>query len=281
MPQELVEGARGDIRNAKALALASDLAYLAEKEGAPSFKEQLGLTARLISVGNSQCYIATNDKNIVVAFRGTESPATIDGLKDWLLNDAVNLLIQPTGPLAADFVAAGVGARWHMGFITAINNVWSEVFSTVNAEVEKDDRTLWVTGHSLGGAMALLGSWLFNRKGISVHQIYTYGAPMIGNDTVAKSFDAEFANKIFRYCNTEDPIPKLPTLSLIANHYMHCQREMGLGAAAASVGNFLQAFVSKTVNGVLSGALFDEIWQAVKQRLDAHLLTTYHKNLKA
>jgi triacylglycerol lipase len=279
MSLELVEGARGDIRNAKALAVASDLAYLPQNEGAAAFQDQLGLTARLISVGNSQCYIATSDKNIVVAFRGTESPATIDGLKDWLLNDAVNLLIQPSGPLAADFVAAGVGARWHMGFITATNAVWNEVLGTVNAEVEKDDRTVWVTGHSLGGAMALLGAWLFTRKGISVHQIYTYGAPMVGNDTVAKALDTEFANKIFRYCNAEDPIPKLPTLSLITNHYMHCQREMGLGAAAASAGNFLQAFVGKTVDGVLSGTLFDEIWQAVKERLEDHLLTTYHKNL--
>jgi triacylglycerol lipase len=276
MPLELFEGARGDIRNAKALAKASDLAYMAQSEGGPAFQSELGLDAKLISVGNTQCYIATNAKNIVVAFRGTESPTTIDGLQDWLLNDAVNLLIQPSGSLAADFVAVGVGARWHMGFISAINAVWNDVFTQVNAEVEKDDRTVWVTGHSLGGALALLGGWLFNRKGVSIHQIYTYGAPMVGNDTVAKAFDQEFANKIFRYCNTEDPIPKLPTLSLIANQYMHCQREMGLGAAAAG---FLQAFAGKAADGVISGTLFDDIWKAVKERLDAHSLTTYLKNI--
>jgi hypothetical protein len=278
MPLELFEGARGDIRNALALAKASDLAYLAQAEGGPAFQSELGLDAQFISVGNSQGYVATSPKHIVVAFRGTESPTTIDGLKDWLLNDAVNLLIQPTGPLASDFVAAGVGARWHMGFISAISAVWDPVLARVNAEVEKDDRPVWVTGHSLGGAMALLGGWLLNRKGISVHQVYTYGAPMVGNDTVAKAFDQEFANKIFRYVNTEDPIPKLPTLSLIANQYIHCQREMGLGVAAAA-GAFLQGFVSKTVNGVISGSLFDDIWKAVQQRLDAHSLVTYLKNI--
>jgi triacylglycerol lipase len=274
---ELFEGARGDIRNARALAKASDLAYLSQASGGPAFQSELGLDATLISVGNSQAYVATNAKHIVVAFRGTESPTTIDGLKDWLLNDAVNLLIQPTGPLASEFVGAGVGARWHMGFISAISAVWDEVQARVNDEVEKDDRPVWVTGHSLGGAMALLGGWLLNRNGISVHQIYTYGAPMVGNDVVAKAIDQEFASKVFRYINTEDPIPKLPTLSLIANQYMHCQREIGLGAAAAS--GFLQGFVGKTVNGVISASLFDDIWKAVQQRLEAHALTTYLKNI--
>jgi hypothetical protein len=279
MPLELFEGARGDVRNSRALATASNLAYMAQDEGGPAFQKELGLDAHLISIGNTQCYVATNDKNIVVALRGTESPTTIDGLKDWLLNDAVNLLIQPTGRLASEFVAAGVGARWHMGFITAINDVWDEVFARVNAEVEKDDRTVWVTGHSLGGALAQLGAWLFNRKGISIHQVYTYGGPMVGNDVVAQALDREFANKIFRYVNTEDPIPKLPTLSLLTNLYVHSQKEMSLGAAIAAGEGFLQGYVSKTVDGVISGKLFDEIWQAVKERLEAHSLTKYLSNI--
>jgi hypothetical protein len=54
------------------LALASDLAYLAEPEGVEGFRSQLGLEARLFSVGNTQAYVATNDDHIVVAFRGTE-----------------------------------------------------------------------------------------------------------------------------------------------------------------------------------------------------------------
>jgi len=32
-----------------------------------------------------------------------------------------------------------------------------------------------------------------------VHQIYTFGAPMIGNDLAAEAFDREFPGRIFRY----------------------------------------------------------------------------------
>ncbi|MBM4077970.1 MAG: lipase family protein, partial [Planctomycetes bacterium] len=123
MPLELVEDAFGDIRNARALAVAADLAYLPEATGVDAFREKLGLHAQLISVDNTQAYVASNDDHLVVAFRGTESPTTFEGLKDWLLTDAVNLLILPKGRLGTDFAAAGVGARFHQGFVDAIAEI--------------------------------------------------------------------------------------------------------------------------------------------------------------
>src|SRR5262245_7091017 len=103
MALELIEDAKGDIRNAQALALACDLAYLPESEGIDGFRSQLGLEAHLFSSGNTQAYVATNENHIVIAFRGTESPTTFDGLKDCLLTDAFNLLVLPAGDLGTDF----------------------------------------------------------------------------------------------------------------------------------------------------------------------------------
>ena len=96
------------------------------------------------------------------------------------------------------------------------------------------ERPLWITGHSLGGALALLAAWLFLRRMIPVHQIYTFGGPMIGNELAVAAFDREFAGKIFRYVNVPDPVPKLPTVSLVANQYGHCQKEITLGVAGAA-----------------------------------------------
>src|SRR5215471_14982091 len=204
MPLELIEDAKGDARNAHFLALASDLSYLSQAEGAEAFRSQLGLEARLISVGNTQVYVATNNDHIVIAFRGTESPTTIDGLKDWLLTDAANLLIQPEGDLGTDFAAAGVAARWHQGFMKALSCIWDPVTETVLAERKKSDRPIWITGHSLGGALALLAAWRFKRKFVPIHQIYTFGAPMVGNGETAEAIDRELPDRIFRYVNDED-----------------------------------------------------------------------------
>src|SRR4051812_20481942 len=113
MPLTLTEDAFGNLDNATALASASDLAYLSGAAGVAAFKEQLGLDARLIEVGHTQCWLAASEGHVVCAFRGTEAPTTIDGLKDWLLADAMNLLILPAGRLGTDFAAAGVDARFH------------------------------------------------------------------------------------------------------------------------------------------------------------------------
>src|SRR4051812_33038060 len=185
MPLQLYEDELGDPRNAEFLAVASELAYLGEQEGRAAFEEQLGLKAKLISAGNSQCWAATNDDNVVLAFRGTEAPTSIEGLKDWLLNDAMNLLILPEGDAGTDFAAAGVDARFHKGFLDALAAVWDPMYASVQEEMEKKKRPLWITGHSLGGAMALLAAWRLIRKYVSVHQVYTYGAPMVGNKVAA------------------------------------------------------------------------------------------------
>lgn len=271
MALELVEDALGDRHNARFLAVASDLAYLPEAEAVPQFKDELGLDARLLTAGNTQVYLAQNDKHIVVAFRGTELPNSIEGLKDCLLTDALNLLMVPEGRLGTDFAAAGVGARFHKGFIAALGTVWDPLLAAVEAEMKRAERPLWVTGHSLGGALALLAAWLFTRKFISVHQIYTYGAPMIGNLAASKAFDQEFAGKVFRYVNPTDPVPKLPTVSLLDNDYGHCDREMVLGAAA------VVAAAGDAAAGPLSLAAMESLWQSAQQRVASHSLTHYRE----
>jgi pimeloyl-ACP methyl ester carboxylesterase len=285
MPLQLIEDARGDARNAQFLALASDLAYLPEAEGAEAFRTQLGLQARLISVGNTQVYVATSDEHIVVAFRGTEAPNTIEGLKDWLLTDAANLLIQPEGDLGTDFAAAGVGACWHDGFMKALASVWDPLLEAVQAERKKSDRPVWITGHSLGGALALLAAWRFKRKFVPVHQIYTFGGPMVGNAVATEAIDRELADRIFRYVNDQDPIPLLPTLSLLANAYSHCQKQIVLGLAAAAAGGsvtaveFFKGWAGKVTDGVIHGTLVDDIWQGLQARVGAHAMENYRNKV--
>lgn len=107
----------GDVRNALFLAQACNLAYYDEPGGPARFQDELGLAAHLISADNTQVYVGENDQALVVAFRGSQAPTTLDGLKDWLLTNANNYLILPEGRSGTDFGAAGVGARFHRGFL--------------------------------------------------------------------------------------------------------------------------------------------------------------------
>ena len=278
MALELFEDSLNDARNAVFLAAASDLAYANEKEGVPAFREQLGLEARLISQGNTQAWVGHNDDHIVVAFRGTEAPTSIEGLKDWFLSDALNLLVIPEGRMGTDFAAAGVGARFHLGFMNAITDIWGPLLEEVQAQLKAKERPLWVTGHSLGGALALLSSWLFQRKFISVHQVYTYGAPMIGNRIASEAFDREFPDKIYRYVNFDDPVPKLPTMSLVANDYGHCNKEVPLGSEdSGGILGLFKTVANKTADGGLNSNIVSELWNGIQSQVAAHGLDIYRK----
>ena len=236
MSMSLNDSAAGDARNALFLASACDLAYLNEPEGPAKFRSELGLEAKLISVDNTQVYVARNDQSIVIAFRGSEAPTTLDGFKDWLLTNANNYLILPEGRAGTDFAAAGVGARFHKGFLEALQMVWEPMLAAVNEAIKAKERPVWVTGHSLGGALALLAAWRLQRSFVSVQEIVTFGAPMIGNEAASKAFEQDFSGKIFRFVNLEDLVPHLPSVSLVANAYTHCLNEVGLAAALSRRG---------------------------------------------
>lgn len=278
---QLIEDAVGDPDNARAMCAACQIAYMPEAEGTAKFRELFGMSAKLISVDNTQAYVAANDEHVVLAFRGTESPTSIDGLKDWLLTDAVNLLIVPEGRLGHDLCAAGVGARFHKGFADAIAEIWNPVTAEIEARMKEMDRPLWITGHSLGGALALFAAWLLNRKFIAVHQIYTFGAPMIGNQIACDAFDREFTGVISRYVSGKDPVPKLPGLSLIANEFAHVKTERIVGHdPMTTLGAFLGGIGTKAVGGFLSGALIDDVWKYVTEQVAAHGLDSYERLLK-
>jgi predicted lipase len=151
----------------------------------------------------------------------------------------------------------------------------------VEAEIKKEDRPLWLTGHSLGGALAVLAAWLCDRRTINVHQIYTYGGPMVGNKVAAAAIDKAFPDKIFRFVNLTDPVPMLPTLSLAANDYVHCQKAMDLGVAeGVGLAGLFSDVAGKAVGGAISGSLLTDFWAGITARLAAHAMETYRKAMK-
>lgn len=273
----------GDPKNAHVLAIACELAYLDEPLGVSGFRDQLGLDAKLISVGNTQVYVGHNDQTIVVAFRGSEAPTTLDGLKDWLLTNANNYLILPEGRSGTDFVAAGVGARFHRGFLDALDSLWEPLLAAVNAAIEarSEERPVWVTGHSLGGALALLAAWRLQRQFVPIHEIVTFGAPMIGNDIAAKAFEQEFDGRLFRYVDLDDPVPLLPSVSLVANSYAHSKAEVSLAATeVASVLDTLRKGAGAAVEGLLDASLIDDFWNMVQSRIGSHFIANYQTKVE-
>jgi pimeloyl-ACP methyl ester carboxylesterase len=85
-------------------------------------------------------YVAEGDDIIVVVFRGTENRL------DWMTN--VN----------TRFVTLQGGTRIHTGFFQAYWPIREAMFDFLVAALKKKKRAVYITGHSLGGALALMAT---------------------------------------------------------------------------------------------------------------------------
>ncbi len=112
----------------------------------------------------------------------------------------------------------------HGGFHRNVRAVWPEVAESIQTAIDDPDderrlRALYITGHSLGGAMAVLaGATIFADESYLswqplVRGIYTYGQPMVGDKAFAKSCHERFGRLLFRHVYERDVVPRLPPLS--------------------------------------------------------------------
>lgn len=159
-------------------------------------------------------FAAGGDDYAVLAFRGTAD------LKDWMTN--VNAA--PT-PFSWFFEGAREAGGVHSGFALAIRHCWKQISAAVETVMPvppapknlrglstTDQRTLWVTGHSLGGALAVLAGAVFSMVQTirPVAGIYTFGQPRIGLFDFCGRYDQLLQLKTFRFVNKEDLVPRVP-----------------------------------------------------------------------
>jgi len=149
----------------------------------------------------TECFITSSPHVVLVAFRGTDSP------RDWVGN-VIQSRLEPlrSVPDPADL-------RAHGGFQDAADSVYSEVLATVARRSEGGKLPVWVTGHSLGGALAALVALRLNYHlaGRARVTVYSFSAPKIGNHPFPDRMAARVP-VFFRLTYGRDVVPVLPPL---------------------------------------------------------------------
>ena len=93
--------------------------------------------------------------------------------------------------------------------------------SDPDATLERPLEALYVTGHSLGGAMAVLFALTTAHE--QLRGVYTFGQPMVVSGPVPPRVEATIGRKIFRHVLVRDPVPASPPAGWGA--YAHVGRE--------------------------------------------------------
>jgi len=178
--------------NALYLAHASDVAYC--RTPAAAARQRLGLEATAFhdKITRTRGFLGVCDTHAVLAFRGTD-PVT---LPNWLTDVVVKLV-----------ECGEYGGRVHHGFSSVLRRTWGKV-ETILDEVQ--DKPLFLTGHSMGGALAVLTGCRLAKMGRPPVAIYTFGAPRVGD----RKFCAGYRLPTYRIVNGLDLVPEMPLASM-------------------------------------------------------------------
>ena len=170
------------------MAILSGLAYKEPSEVNKKFRKHGFYDTKYCNKQGAQCYVVWNDTDAVICFRGTEPKEMSDIKAD--LNAIQRKGLHNKGDV-------------HGGFQGEINKIWDLILEKVN---ELKDHKIYITGHSLGGAMATICAKRLQEQNITVQCLYTYGSPRVGDKRWVKSLQIPH----YRFQNNNDVVCKVP-----------------------------------------------------------------------
>lgn len=149
-------------------------------------------------------FIATSPICHLLCFRGTREK------QDWYTD--ANCCVKAFSEV---FAGAPELGEIHGGFGACL----ATEIHQIEAALRHRDRSkpLLVTGHSLGGALAVLaGLYLtaVSKDMIPVARIYTFGQPRVGVQKFCDTLTKVFPNKIVRFVHGKDMVPHIPLTQL-------------------------------------------------------------------
>jgi triacylglycerol lipase len=184
------------LRRSLLFAELSNLSYLSRAE-AGQLAFRMGFPEiRYYDRDGAQAYVFANADDAVVTCRGTEP-------HDW--NDV-------RADLDLGTVVSETAGWVHRGFKREVDDLWPRL----EQALVTNRRTLWFTGHSLGGAMAAICAGRCQLSSIrsSPRALYTFGSPRIGNRRYVNFVQIE----AYRWVNNNDIIARLPPAWLGYRH---------------------------------------------------------------
>lgn len=143
---------------------------------------------KTFDTNGTQAILLENDTYIFLGFRGTEATSIKDIKSDI---NAVTKVCESGGNI-------------HSGFDDAFSQVAVEIQKTLNLKKYKN-KHLFITGHSLGGALATIAAKKMTHVG-GIAACYTYGSPRVGNVDWAMGIKTP----IYRVVNAVDPVTMMP-----------------------------------------------------------------------
>lgn len=197
--------------------------------------EQISVVNEAMSVVASAYFIRSGDGRAgILAFRGTEPVNFIN----WLTNADTRLRTFRHGQV-------------HGGFYMNVEAIWADIVEAIESAIDPlrspngqeagahehpkhPLEALYLTGHSLGAAMAVIAAArIFTNEYAHwqplVRGVYTFGQPMVGDADFANHYSPKFGHMLHRHVYGYDLVPRLPPLSV--GRFQHFGQQRMAGAS--------------------------------------------------
>ncbi|MDQ1353337.1 MAG: hypothetical protein QG657_3643 [Acidobacteriota bacterium] len=142
-------------------------------------------------------FILRRRGDVIICFRGT------------VLDNTINL----HADIQARFVPMESFGLVHKGFNSLVESVWAEIKTHIPPG---EKLRIWLTGHSMGGALALLAGARFATEyrkceNIMIQGLYVFGAPRVGDQDFADAFNNTYLRRrSFLFARYNDIVTVLP-----------------------------------------------------------------------
>ncbi len=151
------------------------------------------------SRNTAQAALVEHEDYLCFAFRGTDEP------KDWL--DNINA-----------FSTAELFGEFHRGFWNSVEDIWQGLFRLYQDKRNEQPRPLFLTGHSLGGAMATVAASRLIHNDLPFTSTYTFGQPRAMTLATARVFNIEARGRTHRFQNNNDIVTRVPARFMGYSH---------------------------------------------------------------
>ncbi len=154
---------------------------------------------------DTQGFVVGDRGKIIVAFRGSEKK-----LRDWQTNFSF---------AREKWTKAKPLGAVHDGFADAFYRIRPQLLERIEALRDRN-QPVWFTGHSLGGALAVMAATTLELHDEKVRfaGLYTFGQPRVGDFAFARTFNRHFRNRAWRIVNNNDVVPRVPLESMGFSH---------------------------------------------------------------
>ena len=102
------------------------------------------------------------------------------------------------------------GGCVHDGFYYEVNKVDELIKKWIDSNKSLIPNGLYITGHSLGAAMATVFTSRLDPKEYDIKKVFTYGSPRVGNWKFKNRFDTDY--DAYRFVNKNDVVTRMPTI---------------------------------------------------------------------